>query len=76
MMPSSITQFRKKGFGQALVNYGLGEAQELDTNRVEIGLISAHTELQGWYRQMGFSVQEVVQFKHLPFEVTCMVREI
>ena len=72
MLPS----FRNRGFGKALVNHVINEAKKLGLRRVEIGLISKHTELKEWYERLGFSVKNTAQFEHLPFEVTFMFKQI
>jgi N-acetylglutamate synthase-like GNAT family acetyltransferase len=71
-----LPQFRQRGFGKALVNHVINEARKLGIRRIEIGIISKHTELREWYQKLGFSVKEAAHFKHLPFEVTFMFKEI
>jgi hypothetical protein len=59
-----------------LVNHIIAEAKKLGVSRVEIGIIAAHIELKDWYQQQGFVIKNTAHFKHLPFEVTFMFREI
>jgi N-acetylglutamate synthase-like GNAT family acetyltransferase len=73
---SVLPQFRRNGFGEAMVNHVLNEAKKLGALRVEIGIISDQTELKEWYKNFGFSVKNETQFEHLPFRVTFMLREL
>lgn len=67
-----MPEYRRKGFGEALVRQVLEEALKKEAQRVEIGIIAEHTELKEWYEKLGFSVKETVHFNHLPFNVTFM----
>ena len=72
---SVLPQFRRKGFGEAMVNHALNEAKKRGAHLVEIGIISDQTELKEWYKKFGFSVKSETRFEHLPFKVTFMSRE-
>jgi N-acetylglutamate synthase-like GNAT family acetyltransferase len=69
-------QFRRNGFGEAMVNHAVNEAKRLGVHRVEIGIISGHIELREWYKKFGFSVKNETQFEHLPFKVTFMSKDL
>jgi N-acetylglutamate synthase-like GNAT family acetyltransferase len=73
---SVLPQFRRNGFGEVLVNHVVNEAKKLGAHRVEIGIISDHTELRDWYKKLGFSIKSETRFEHLPFKVTFMSREL
>ena len=73
---SVLPQFRRNGFGEVLVNHVVNEAKKLGAHRVEIGIISDHTELRDWYKKLGFSVKSEARFEHLPFKVTFISREL
>jgi len=73
---SVLPQFRRMGFGKALVNHVINEAKELGAHRVEIGIISDQTELKEWYKKFGFSMKKEARFEHLPFMVTFMSKEL
>jgi N-acetylglutamate synthase-like GNAT family acetyltransferase len=73
---SVLPQFRRNGFGEALVNYAVNEAKKLGAHHVEIGIISDQPELKEWYKKIGFSVKREAQFEHLPFKVTFMFKDI
>lgn len=67
---------RHRGFGEALVAYGLSKAKLLGVHRVKIGIIAEHTELKNWYKGIGFVEGESKDFSHLPFRVTFMSYEV
>lgn len=73
---SVLPQFRRNGFGEAMVNHAVNEAKRLGAHRIEIGIISDHIELREWYKIFGFSVKNENQFEHLPFKVTFMSRDL
>jgi N-acetylglutamate synthase-like GNAT family acetyltransferase len=73
---SVLPQFRRNGFGEAMVNHAVNEAKRLGAHRIEIGIISDHVELREWYKKFGFSVKKEAQFKHLPFKVTFLSRDL
>jgi hypothetical protein len=59
-----------------LVQHALEKAQALGAQNMEIGIISEQKELENWYNRLGFSNKGRKQFKHLPFEVTFMGKDI
>jgi GNAT superfamily N-acetyltransferase len=61
---------RRHGFGRALVDYVLAEAERSGARRVSIGIIAGQTELKNWYQKIGFAEAETKEFAHLPFRVT------
>jgi len=63
---------RRRGFGRALVNYVLAEAERSGARRVSIGIIAEQTELKSWYQKIGFIEAKTKEFAHLPFRVTFM----
>ncbi len=67
-----LPHHRKQGFGKALVEHILSEARKSGADCVNIGIISEHTDLKGWYKRIGFVEKETKVFPHLPFKVTFM----
>ena len=67
-----LPHHRNKGFGKALVDTVMYEAQALNVKRVSIGIIADDVELKEWYQKMGFIEEETKKFYHLPFMVTFM----
>ena len=63
---------RRRGFGRALVEYVLAEAERSGAHCVSIGVIAEQTELKNWYQKIGFVEDETKEFAHLPFRVTFM----
>jgi N-acetylglutamate synthase-like GNAT family acetyltransferase len=68
-----LPDYRKRGFGKALVTRVLSEAGKLECREVRIGLIADQVELKDWYRRLGFVETESREFAHLPFLVTFML---
>ena len=71
---SVLPEFRRRGFGTALVNHVLMQCRSLGGEFVQIGIISADTELKQWYENLGFTETHTTTFAHLPFEVAFMIR--
>ena len=71
-----LPQFRRKGFGKALVDHLLEEARALGARRVEIGIIAEQGELRAWYERLGFVPTKTARFDHLPFRVLFMYRPL
>jgi len=67
---------RGRGLGRALTEHVFDQAKKMGARRVEIGIISEHTEIKDWYQRLGFSVKGMASFDHLPFDVTFMTREL
>ncbi len=71
-----LPNYRRRGFGKALVNHVLSEARLFGAHRVSIGIIAEQTELKNWYKRIGFVEGESKEFPHLPFRVTFMSYEM
>jgi len=67
-----LPEFRRKGFGKALVDHILDRACSQGAERVEIGIISDQHDLKAWYRNIGFKETETAEYPHLPFKVAFM----
>ena len=68
-----LPEFRRRGFGKALVSHAPNQAKQFGAARVGICIIAEHAELKDWYTKLGFLTEkERVTFEHLPFEVTFM----
>ncbi len=69
-------EFRENGFGKALLDHILREAETLGAQNVGIGVIAEQTELKRWYEKSGFVRGETKRFEHLPFQVAFMNRPL
>ena len=69
-----LPDWRRRGFGKALVEHMIAEASKLGCSTVRIGVIADQAELKEWYRGFGFVETETRDFAHLPFRVTFMIR--
>ena len=71
-----IPEFRRRGFGEALVEHVLEQAKPLGVKRIEIGIIAEQIDLRSWYEKRGFVLKDTRHFNHLPFEVAFMYIEL
>lgn len=69
---SVVPEYRRRGFGRALMHYAAERAKTLGKHRVEFGTMTENMGLTRWYEGQGFSVKETRRFEHLPFGVTFM----
>ena len=69
---SVLPAHRNRGVGTLLVRHVIHLAQSALINRINIGVIGEHADLQRWYRKLGFKDGEMKRFPHLPFSVKYM----
>jgi N-acetylglutamate synthase-like GNAT family acetyltransferase len=67
-----LPEMRGRHFGSALVRQALDFAVSKQAEKVSIGVIDAHVELQEWYKRFGFVPVGTRCFPHLPFQVCFM----
>ena len=71
-----LPNYRNNGFGKALVNHIIQEARNRNAKRVEIGIMAENIELKNWYIKQGFIERDTMKYKHLPFKVLFMFKEL
>jgi diamine N-acetyltransferase len=71
-----LPDYRRRGFGKALVDHAIFHASQSGAKRIEIGIIADHHELKDWYSRIGFVETGKATFKHLPFEVGFMAKTL
>ncbi len=69
---SVLPLHRKRGIGARLVEHIIELARSQAIQTISIGVIGEHTELQRWYKRLGFVAGETKRFPHLPFSVMYM----
>lgn len=69
-----LPRARHKGYGQRLLDFVMQYVEENYGNVVSIGIINDNTILKDWYKNYGFVETELKKFKHLPFDV-CMMKK-
>ena len=69
---SVLPPYRNRGIGAHLVKYIIQLAQASSIQTISIGVIGEHSDLQRWYRSLGFIDGETKRFPHLPFSVKYM----
>ncbi len=70
---SVLPEHRNRGVGARLVQHIFEHACSLSVRTISIGVIGEHTDLQRWYKKLGFEDGETKRFSHLPFSVKYMV---
>lgn len=70
---SVLPPYRNRGIGAHLVKYIIQLAQASSIQTISIGVIGEHSDLQRWYRSLGFIDGETKHFPHLPFSVKYML---
>jgi len=73
---SVLPEYRRNGYGRALINHIFEQAKKIGVQRVEIGMIAKDRKLKNWYRKLGFTNKGTKKFDHLPFTVAFMYREL
>lgn len=71
-----LPEYRRRGFGKALLNHAVGAARELGAKRIGIGIIAEDKSLRDWYAGLGFIAGDTKAFSHLPFLVLLMSLDI
>jgi len=71
-----LPEARGKGFGRALVDQVISQANLYGAKLISIGIIADDTKLKVWYQGIGFVEGETKEFEHLPFLVTFMTYEL
>ena len=69
---SVLPVHRRRGLGTRLVEHVIALARSAAIQTISIGVIGEHSELQHWYRGLGFVAGETKRFPHLPFSVHYM----
>ena len=64
-MPS----YRHKGIGEKLLEHAFQIAQELNCNKLNIGIVEENVKLKEWYKSFGFVHTGTKKFDFFPF--TC-----
>lgn len=71
-----LPQYRRKGYGKALVNHIFDQAGKNGVQKIEIGIIAEDKKLTNWYGKFGFVLKGTKKFDHLPFIVAFISAEI
>ena len=71
-----LPEYGRKGFGKSLVHHVIAQANLFGAKQINIGIIADDTELNRWYKRLGFIEGETEEFLHFPFRVTFMTYDI
>ena len=69
---SVLPTHRNRGNGARLVEHVVQLAKSSSIQTISIGVIGEHSDLQRWYKNLGFIDGETKRFPHLPFSVKYM----
>lgn len=73
---SVLPEFRHQGIGEGIMEYVFNFVRSSGGEKVGIGIINENTVLKKWYERYGFKETDIKQFKHLPFTVCFMEKEV
>jgi len=71
-----LPEFRKNGYGRKLIKYFENMVKTKNRKRIEIGIISEHSELKYYYKKNGFIENNIQKYEHLPFKVLSMYKDL
>jgi ribosomal protein S18 acetylase RimI-like enzyme len=69
-----LPEKRYRGIGRAIMNFAMSEINKRGGHAVSIGIINKNEKLKNWYRNLGFVEYELKEYKHLPF-IVCLMRK-
>ena len=71
-----IPEYRHKGIGEELLKHAFKVAQELDCNKINIGIVEENKVLKEWYASFGFIHINAQKFDFSPFTCGYMEKPI
>ena len=71
-----LPENRRKGWGRALVDHVIFQANDYGAKQISIGIIADDIILRRWYQKIGFVEGDTKEFEHLSFLVTFMTYEL
>jgi diamine N-acetyltransferase len=73
---SVIPEYRNKEYGLKLMDFATAKIMEAGGKVISIALIDSNSKLKSWYSKQGFVETGTKDFKHLPFRVCFMRKEL
>jgi diamine N-acetyltransferase len=71
-----LPEYRRQGYGAALLEFVYDYVKNLQGTKLSIGIINEHTILKKWYESKGYQETTVTKFAYLPFTVCFMEKPI
>lgn len=71
-----LPEYRNDGYGRELVNFAIDYVKHNGCEKLALGIWDRQTRLKNWYLRLGFAVNSVRDFEHLPLTVCLMDMEI
>lgn len=71
-----IPAYRHNGIGEELLKHAFKVAQELNCNKMNIGIVEENKVLRKWYESFGFKHTGVQKFDFFPFACGYMEKDL
>ena len=71
-----IPAYRHNGIGEELLKHAFKVAQELNCNKMNIGIVEENKVLRKWYESFGFKHSGVQKFDFFPFACGYMEKDL
>ena len=71
-----IPAYRHNGIGEELLKHAFKVAQELNCNKMNIGIVEENKVLRKWYESFGFKHTGVQKFAFFPFACGYMEKDL
>jgi GNAT superfamily N-acetyltransferase len=71
-----LPEYRNDGYGRELVNFVIDYVKHNGCQKLALGIWDRQAGLKNWYLRLGFTVNSVRDFEHLPLTVCLMDMEI
>lgn len=71
-----LPEYRNQNFANLLLGFALDYLHKNNLKDLFLSLIDEDTQLKKWYIRKGYKVRWIKKFKHLPFKVCFMKKEL
>jgi ribosomal protein S18 acetylase RimI-like enzyme len=71
-----LPELRHLGYGKDLLDFVFSYIREQGGITVSIGIMDNNIKLKDWYLKYGFTVAEIRNYPHLPFDVCIMNKSV
>ena len=71
-----LPEYRQEGYGRKLTEFVIDYVKNNGCKKLALGIWDRQTGLKDWYLRLGFKVNSIRDFEHLPLTVCLMDMEI
>jgi ribosomal protein S18 acetylase RimI-like enzyme len=71
-----LPEYRHRGYGRGLADFVYSYVKEKKGLKISIGIIDGNRLLKEWYKSQGYVEKGTKEYKHLPFTVCFMERDV